>query len=174
MIYIQLFLTFAKIGLFTFGGGYAMISFIFDEVVTKNHWIDAVTFTDLVAISQVTPGPIGVNSATYVGYAVTGNAFGALAATTGAILPSFVIILTICKVYDSFKKNKIVEAALKGIRPIIIGLIASAAILLINKENFIDWKSWVIFTVAFLAVQWLKQNPILVIMFAGVIGYILY
>lgn len=174
MIYLQLFWTFLKVGLFSFGGGYAMISFIFDEVVTKNHWIDASTFTDLIAISQVTPGPIGINSATYVGYAVTGNAFGSLVATLGAVLPSFVIILTICKLYAAFKKNKIFDAALKGIRPIVIGLIGSAAVLLMNKENFIDWKSWVIFGGAFVAVQWLKQNPILVIILAGVAGYILY
>jgi chromate transporter len=174
MIYINLFLTFAKIGLVTFGGGYAMISFIFDEVVTKHHWITSSEFTDLIAISQVTPGPIGINSATYVGFAVTGNFWGSLAATTGAVLPSFVIILTICKLYDHFKKNKIFESAMKGIRPVVIGLIGAAALLLINKDNFTDWKSWIIFGVAFSAVQWLKQDPILVIVLSGVVGFFLY
>lgn len=174
MIYLQLFYTFLKVGLFSFGGGYAMISFIYDEVVTKHHWIDSVTFTDLIAISQVTPGPIGINSATYVGYSVTGNAFGSLVATLGAVLPSFAIILLICKLYVVFSKNRYFEAALRGIRPVIIGLIASAAILLINKENFPDWRSWIIFTLAFAAVQWFKQSPILVLIVAGAVGLILY
>ncbi len=174
MIYLRLFYTFAMIGLFSFGGGYAMISFIHDEVVTKNQWIDSKTFTDLIAISQVTPGPIGINSATYVGYTVTGDIFGAIAATLGAVLPSFIIILAICKVYEQFRKNRYFEAAMKGIRPVVIGLIASAAILLINKENFIDWKSWVIFGTAFTAVQWLKQDPILVIVLSGIAGLFLY
>ena len=94
------------IGLFTFGGGYAMISLIHDEVVTNHHWIDSATFTDIIAISQTTPGPIGINSATYIGYSVTGNIFGSAVATFAACLPSFIIILLICKMYVKFKENQ--------------------------------------------------------------------
>ena len=96
MIYAQLFFTFFVIGLFTFGGGYAMLSLIQNEVVVNHAWITAQEFTDMVAISQMTPGPIGINSATYVGYAVTGNIFGSLVATIAVSLPSFIIILLIC------------------------------------------------------------------------------
>ena len=102
MIYLQLFFTFFVIGLFTFGGGYAMLSLIQNEVVVNHAWITAQEFTDMVAISQMTPGPIGINSATYVGYAVSGNIFGSLTATFAVCLPSFLIILTICKIYNRF------------------------------------------------------------------------
>jgi chromate transporter len=149
MIYLQLFITFFKIGLFTFGGGYAMISLIQNEVVVNHHWVDAASFTDMIAISQMTPGPIGINSATYVGYAVTGNVFGSAIATIAVSLPSFIIILTIAHFYVQFKKNVLFESALNGIKPVVLGLIGAAAILLVTKETFIDWKSWVIFGIAF-------------------------
>jgi len=174
MIYLQLFLTFFKIGLFTFGGGYAMISLIQNEVVVKHHWVDASSFTDMIAISQMTPGPIGINSATYVGYAVTGNAIGSAVATLAVSLPSFIIILSIAYLYIQFKKNRWFEAALMGIRPVVIGLIGSAATLLVTKDNFIDWSSWAIFGVAFVITQWGKMNPIYVIILAGIAGYIIY
>lgn len=174
MIYIQLFITFFEIGLFTFGGGYAMISLIQNEVVIKHQWIDASTFTDIIAISQMTPGPIGINSATYIGYSVTESIWGAVVATIAVCLPSFIIILLIAFLYNQYKKNKWFEAALKGIRPVVIGLIASAATLLVTKDNFIDWKSWVIFIIAFAATQWGKLNPIYVIILAGVTGWIIY
>jgi len=174
MIYLQLFITFFKIGLFTFGGGYAMISLIQNEVVIKHQWISASTFTDIIAISQMTPGPIGINSATYIGYSVTGTIMGSAIATLAVSLPSFIIILSIAYLYNQFKKNKWFEAALKGIRPVVLGLIASAAALLVTKENFIDWKSWVIFGAAFVITQWGKVNPIYVIILAGITGYIIY
>jgi len=174
MIYLQLFITFFKIGLFTFGGGYAMISLIHNEVVVKHQWIDASTFTDIIAISQMTPGPIGINSATYVGYSVTESVWGAAVATFAVSLPSFIIIFLIAYLYKQFKKSHWFEAALKGIRPVVLGLIASAAALLVTSDNFIDWKSWAIFGLAFVATQWGKLNPILVIILAGVTGLILY
>jgi len=174
MIYLQLFITFFEIGLFTFGGGYAMISLIQNEVVVKHQWIDASTFTDIIAISQMTPGPIGINSATYVGYTVTENVWGAAVATFAVSLPSFIIILLIAYLYKQFKKNRWFEAALKGIRPVVLGLIASAATLLVTSDNFIDWKSWVIFGLAFAATQWGKLNPIYVIILAGITGWIIY
>ncbi len=174
MIYIQLFITFFEIGLFTFGGGYAMISLIQNEVVIKHHWIDASTFTDIIAISQMTPGPIGINSATYIGYSVTESIWGAAVATIAVCLPSFIIILLIAYLYNQYKKNRWFEAALKGIRPVVIGLIASAATLLVTRDNFIDWKSWLIFIMAFAATQWGKLNPIYVIILAGITGWIIY
>lgn len=174
MIYLQLFFTFFVIGLFTFGGGYAMLSLIQNEVVVNHAWITAQEFTDMVAISQMTPGPIGINSATYVGYAVSGNIFGSLTATFAVCLPSFLIILTICKIYNRFKKSNVFASLMKTLRPVVIGMIGAAAGILITKENFIDWTSWVLFAAAFIASQWLKTNPILLIIAGGVIGYFIY
>ena len=174
MIYLNLFITFFKIGLFTFGGGYAMISLIQTEIVVNKQWIDAATFTDIVAISQMTPGPIGINSATYVGYTVTGNVWGSALATFAVCMPSFIIILLIALLYKQFKQNRWFGAALKGIKPVVVGLIASAAILLVTPDNFIDWKSWMLFGGAFVATWWGKKSPITVILVAGLLGLLLY
>lgn len=174
MIYLQLFYTFFIIGLFTFGGGYAMLSLIQNEVVVNHAWITAGEFTDMVAISQMTPGPIGINSATYVGYAVSGNIFGSLVATFAVCLPSFLIILTICKIYSRFKESNIFASLMKTLRPIVIGMIGAAAGILITKENFIDWSSWALFAGAFIASWRFKTNPILLIVIGGAIGYLIY
>lgn len=174
MIYLQLFITFFEIGLFTFGGGYAMISLIQNEVVVKHNWVDPATFTDIIAISQMTPGPLGINAATYIGYTVTGNVWGSLIATIAVCIPSFIIILLIALMYKQFKKSKWFDAALSGIKPVVLGLIASAAILLVTPDNFVDWKSWVLFGMAFAAIQWGKQSPILIIILGGIAGFILY
>lgn len=174
MIYMQLFFTFFIVGLFTFGGGYAMLSLIQNEVVVNHAWITAQEFTDMVAISQMTPGPIGINSATYVGYAVTGNIFGSIVATFAVTLPSFIIILSICRIYARFKESNIFASLMKTLRPVVIGMIGAAAGILVTKDNFIDWTSWILFVGAFIASQWLKMNPILVIILGGVIGYIIY
>ena len=174
MIYLQLFWVFFIIGLFTFGGGYAMLSLIQSEVVIKHAWITAEKFTDIVAISQMTPGPVGINSATYVGYTVTGNVFGSLLATFAVVLPSFILVLTICHLYVKFKESNLFASLMKTLRPIVIGMIAAAAGILVTKENFFDWTSWVLFAGAFAACQWLKTNPIWVIITGGVIGLIIY
>lgn len=174
MIYLQLFYTFFIIGMFTFGGGYAMLSLIQNEVVVNHQWITAQEFTDMVAISQMTPGPIGINSATYVGYAVSGNFLGSLIATIAVSLPSFIIILTICKLYMKFKESNFFASLMKFLRPVVIGMIAAAAAILITPDNFIDWKSWALFAGAFIGSQWLKINPILLIVIAGAIGLIIY
>ncbi len=174
MIYLQLFYTFFIIGLFTFGGGYAMLSLIQNEVVVNHAWITAGEFTDMVAISQMTPGPIGINSATYVGYAVSGNIFGSLVATFAVCLPSFLIILTICKIYSRFKESNVFASLMKTLRPIVIGMIGAAAGILITKENFIDWSSWALFAGAFIASWRFKTNPILLIIIGGAIGYLIY
>ncbi len=174
MIYMQLFFTFFIVGLFTFGGGYAMLSLIQNEVVVNHAWITAQEFTDMVAISQMTPGPIGINSATYVGYAVTGNIFGSLLATIAVSLPSFIIILSICRIYNRFKESNVFASLMKTLRPVVIGMIGAAAGILVTRENFIDWTSWILFAGAFIGAQWLKINPILLIVAGGVIGYIIY
>ena len=174
MIYLQLFYTFFVIGMFTFGGGYAMLSLIQNEVVVNHQWITAQEFTDMVAISQMTPGPIGINSATYVGYAVSGNSFGSMVATAAVTLPSFIIILTICRLYMKFKESNFFASLMKFLRPIVIGMIAAAAAILVTDENFIDYTSWLLFAGAFIGSQWLKINPILLIIIAGAIGVIIY
>jgi chromate transporter len=174
MIYLQLFYTFFIIGTFTFGGGYAMLSLIQNEVVVNHAWVTAQEFTDMVAISQMTPGPIGINSATYIGYAVSGNIFGSIVATTAVMLPSFLIILFICRLYSKFRKSNTFGLILKTLRPIVIGMIAAAAAILITEENFIDYTSWILFAGAFAASQWLKMNPILIIVIAGAIGFFIY
>ena len=174
MIYLQLFWTYCKIGLFGFGGGYAMLSLIQHEVVEKHAWLTAGEFTDIVAISQMTPGPIGINSATYIGYTVTGNVFGSAIATFAVCLPSFVIVLLIAKAFLKFSSNQWVNYALLGLRPATVGLIASAALILMNQENFIDYKSFIIFAVAFILTKFLKIHPILMIILAGLSGLLLY
>ncbi len=174
MIYIELFYTFFIIGIFTFGGGYAMLSLIQDQIVVEQGWITAEQFTDIVAISQMTPGPIGINSATYVGYTVTGNIFGSFLATFAITLPSFIIVLSICKIYTRFNKSIFFEALLKYLKPVVIGMIAAAAGILITKENFIDWKSWALFAGAFICAQWIKLNPIIILVIGGVLGYFIY
>lgn len=174
MLYLQLFITFFKIGLFGFGGGYAMLSLIQRDIVEVHGWLTSAEFADIVAISQMTPGPIGINSATFVGYATTGSIWGAALATFALVLPSFAIMLTICRFLVKFKNNAYFEAVFTGIRPVVVGLIASAALMLMNKENFIDYKSYIIFIVAFLSIWKFKMNPILMIILAGIAGVILY
>jgi chromate transporter len=174
MIYLQLFWTYLKIGLFGFGGGYAMLSFIQHEVVDKHNWLSNSEFTDIVAVSQMTPGPIGINSATYIGYVVTGNVWGSVVATVAVCVPSFVIILLIVGSYEKFRSNRYVADAFKGLRPATIGLIAAAALLLMNTENFIDYKSVLIFVAALALIKFAKIHPILMIVLAALSGLLLY
>lgn len=174
MIYWHLWCVYLKIGLFGFGGGYAMLSLIQYEVVDKHHWLSLQEFTDVVAISQMTPGPIGINSATYIGYTVTGNVWGSVIATIAVCLPSFLLVLLISFFFARFKKNKYVAAAFTGLRPMTVGLIAAAALIMMNGENFIDYKSILIFAAAFYLTWRYKVHPILMICMAGVAGVILY
>jgi Chromate transport protein ChrA len=176
MIYLQLFWVYIKIGLFGFGGGYAMLSLIQHEVVEEHGWISSLEFADIVAISQMTPGPIGINTATYIGYTVTGNIWGSILATFAVCLPSFIILLIIAHTYTKFRRNQYVEDAFKGIRAATVGLIAAAALLLITPENFNDYDmiSILLFAIAFIAVRYLKVNPILMIIIAGIAGLFLY
>ena len=150
MIYIELFTTFFFIGMFTIGGGYAMLSLIQTQVVTRHEWITESMFADIVGISQMTPGPIGINSATYIGYTVlqeTGAGefacvIGSFTASFAVVLPSFLIVLAIVKAYDRFRNSRTMSSVLDALKPAVVGLIAASAILLITPENFPDWKSW--------------------------------
>ena len=125
MIYLQLFYTFFKIGLFGFGGGYAMLSMIQGEVVTRYGWVTSQEFTDIVAISQMTPGPIGINAATYVGFTSTGSVWGSIVATFAVVFPSFILMLTISKFFLKYQKHPVVESIFAGLRPAVVGLLAS-------------------------------------------------
>ena len=174
MIYWQLICVYLKIGVFGFGGGYAMLSLIQFEIVERYHWLTLQQFTDVVAISQMTPGPIGINSATYIGYTVTGNIWGAVIATVAVCLPSFLMVLFISYFFVKFKNNKYVNAAMSGLLPMSVALIGAAALLLMNKDNFIDYKSILIFVAAFFLTWKYKVHPILMIILAGVMGFILY
>lgn len=182
MIYLELFYTFFKIGLFGFGGGYAMLSLIQGEVVTRHAWLTAQEFTDIIAISQMTPGPIGINSATYVGYASTGSVWGSVVATFAVVLPSFIIMLLISRFFLKYQKHPVVESIFKGLRPAIVGLLAAAALVLMNKDNFgsptEDTYSFIIsvilFLIAFIGTRKFKINPILMIIGCGVAGLIFY
>lgn len=182
MIYLQLFYTFFKIGLFGFGGGYAMLSMIQGEVVTRYNWVSSQEFTDIVAISQMTPGPIGINAATYVGFTSTGSIWGSVIATFAVVLPSFILMLTISKFFLKYQKHPAVESVFSGLRPAVVGLLASAALVLMNTENFGSPTkdtytfviSVIIFLLAFIGTKKYKANPILMIIACGIAGLILY
>ncbi|MDR1347603.1 MAG: chromate transporter [Prevotellaceae bacterium] len=174
-ILIQLFITFFKIGLFGFGGGYAMLSMIQYEVVEAHQWLTVKEFTDIVAISQSTPGPIAINSATYIGYTATGGSIsGSIIATFAVCLPSTVIMLIVCKFFLAFRKNKYFFAALKGMMPATTGLIAAAALMLMNSHNFVDCKSVAICIAAFILAYFFKIGIIKIIIFSGILGYFLF
>lgn len=132
MIYLDLFITFFKIGLFTIGGGYAMIPLIQQEVIDKG-WLNMTQLIDFLAVAESTPGPFAINIATFVGMETAGF-LGALTTTTAVVLPSLIIIILIARLFAGFQKNKWVQGALYGIRPVIVGLIGSAALILMSKS----------------------------------------
>jgi chromate transporter len=190
MIFLELFLTFFKIGLFGFGGGYAMLSLIQGEVVSEHAWLTGAEFTDIVAVSQVTPGPIGINSATYVGYAAVTHAgysaawgmLGSFLATLAVVLPSFLLMLLVVKAFRKYRQNAVVESMFSVLRPTVVGLIAAAAILLMTRENFSapsesPWQFYIslfLFFSTFIGTQYFKVNPIRMILLCGLAGLLLY
>lgn len=187
MLFLQLFYAFFKIGLFGFGGGYAMISMIQGEVVTRHAWLTSTEFTDIIAISQMTPGPIGINSATYVGYTAVVNAgyshaigiLGSIITTGAVVLPSFILMVFISRFFLKYQKHPAVAAVFSGLRPGVVGLLAAAALVLMNGENFGTGDvqilvSALLFIVVFIASYRFKVNPILLIVLSGAVGYAVY
>ena len=186
---LQLFWVFFQIGLFGFGGGYAMLSMIQAEVVTRHHWLTSSQFTDIVAISQMTPGPIGINAATYVGYTSLTNTdsewywgvVGSAIATMAVVLPSFILMLLISRFLMSYWKHPAVEHVFRWMRPAVVGLLAAAALCLMTAENFSTpsinlWQfcvSLLLFAFAFLSVSVYRMSPIRIIIACAIAGLVL-
>lgn len=187
MILWQLFISYLKIGFFGFGGGYAMLSLIQNEVVVQHAWMTNAEFADIVAVSQITPGPIAINSATYVGYHVgmqTGHLWcgllGSAIATLAVCMPSLTLMILVARFFLKLKGNRIVAGAMLGMRPAVIGMVASAALLLMfphsdspGDANFIDGWSWMLFAGVLIA-SWRKVNPILLIVLSALAGIGIY
>ena len=190
MIFWKLFYTFCKIGIFNFGGGYAMLALIQNEVVEKNGWMTSAEFTDIVATSQVTPGPIGINVATYAGYTAVINAgydpalavLGAFLSSFSVILLPFIAMLLVSRYLLIHKDNPIVKTVLTYLKLAVVGLIAAAALLLVSPETFGSFAenplqfclSIALFAAAFFASLKWKVSPILQIVIAGVVGVLVY
>lgn len=174
---ITLFLTMLKIGLFTFGGGYAMIAILENEIVTKRAWLDREEFLDMVAIAESTPGPIAINSATYVGYRLSGF-LGSLVATLGMCIPSFVIIYVISLVFDAFLSLSLVAAAFRGVQVAVIYLILSAGVRMLRKMNPTPFNivivSAVTVTMVTLSVLAVSFSSIFYILITGTLGLVIY
>ena len=190
MIFWKLFYTFCKIGVFNFGGGYAMIALIQNEVVEKQGWMTAAEFTDIVAASQVTPGPIGINVATYTGYTAVVNAgfdpfwgvAGAFLASFSVVLLPFLLMLVVSRYLLKYKDNAMVKTVMSALKLAVVGLVAAAALLLVNAETFGTYAEnpvqfslsvGLFATAFFVSLKW-KANPILLIVMAGVIGFLVY
>ena len=189
MIYLKLIGTYLLIGLFGFGGGYAMLALI-ERMIVGPGWITEQTFTDIVAISQMTPGPIGINSATYVGYAaVVGEGYapwmgilGSVVATIAVVLPSFLLMIAVIRIFHRFHDHPVVKSMLELFRSTLVGLIAAAALLLMTAENFgtpteSPWQfgvSLFIFIFTLIGTQWMKIHPIRMIIYCAIAGLMLY
>ncbi len=189
MIFLQLFITFFFIGLFGFGGGYGMLSLIQGEVVHHWHWMTTSEFTDVVAISQMTPGPIGINSATYCGYTAVHNAgmgntmaiLGSLTATFALVLPSLILMIVISRMFMKYMNTAVVQSVFTGLRPAVVGLLAAATLLLMTPENFSTpsqnpWQFWIstaLFAATFVGTMYFKINPIRMILYCALAGLVL-
>lgn len=179
MIYLQLFWTYLKIGIFGFGGGYAMLSMIQFEVVDNHAWMTMEEFADIVALSQMTPGPVSINLATFIGFTV-GGFWGSMLATAAIVLPSLLMLVFVLRFLFKNKDNFIVKSTLSSMKPVIAGLIFVAALQMMNSTSFVDFGlhqnniSVIICAVTFAAVFWAKINPILLILASGFVGYLIY
>ena len=179
MIYFQLFWAYLKIGIFGFGGGYAMLSMIQFEIVEHYQWMSLEEFTDMVALSQMTPGPVSINIATFTGYSV-GGFWGSLLATVSLVLPSLLLFMIILRFLFKNKDNFIIKTTLQSMKPVIAGLIFVAALQMMNPQNFTDFGlhqnniSVAICALTFVGVFWAKINPILLILASGLVGYLIY
>ena len=174
---LQLVWSYLKIGFFGFGGGYAMLSLIHSEVVVRNEWLTNGEFSDIIAISQMTPGPIALNSATYIGYEVAG-VLGSVVATTAVCIPALTLMMLLTRFFLKLHNNRYVQSVVLAMRPVVVGMIMSAALLLVfphsdDGRSFIDGWSWLIFALALLGSA-KKINPILLILLSGIAGVIIY
>ena len=174
---LQLVWSYLKIGFFGFGGGYAMLSLIHSEVVVRNEWLTNGEFSDIIAISQMTPGPIALNSATYIGYEVAG-VLGSVVATTAVCIPALTLMILLTRFFIKLHNNRYVQSVVLAMRPVVVGMIMSAALLLIfphsdDGRSFIDGWSWLIFALALLGSA-KKINPILLIVVSGIAGVVIY
>lgn len=189
MIYLYLFITFFEIGIFGFGGGYGMLSLIHTEVVVNHNWLTTAEFTNIVAISQMTPGPVGINSATYCGYVAAHNAgfgggmavLGSAIATFALVLPSLIMMILISKMFMKYMNHPVVTNIFLGLRPAVVGLLAAATLLLMTEDNFSTpqsnpWQFYIsvaLFVATFVGTKYIKVNPILMIGLAAFAGLIL-
>lgn len=184
MIYLELFWSFLQIGLFSIGGGYAAMPLIQNQVVDLHPWLTMTQFADIMTIAEMTPGPIAINSATFVGIQIAGLP-GAIVATVGCVFPSFVIVMSLAYIYYRFRGLNMVQGILAGLRPAVIAMIASAGISLLILAVYgqrvlpEDWMSFdvnaiIIFVIGFLVLRKRKPNPLLVIAGSGIAGVILY
>lgn len=174
---LQLVWSYLKIGFFGFGGGYAMLSLIHSEVVVRNEWLTNGEFSDIIAISQMTPGPIALNSATYIGYEVAG-VLGSVVATTAVCIPALTLMILLTRFFLKLHNNRYVQSVVLAMRPVVVGMIMSAALLLVfphsdDGRSFIDGWSWLIFALALLGSA-KKINPILLIIVSGIAGVVIY
>lgn len=190
MIFLYLFITFFEIGLFGFGGGYGMLSLIQHETVEHWHWLSSSEFTDIVAISQMTPGPIGINSATYCGYTAVSNAgysssmavFGSAVATFALVLPSLILMILISRMFMRYMNTHTVQSVFTGLRPAVVGLLGAATLLLMTPENFSTpsedaWQFYIsvaLFLATFFGTKVVKINPIKMIGCCAIAGIILF
>lgn len=179
MIYLELFLTFFKIGAFTFGGGYAMLPLIQEAILSKG-WSDAQSLINFIAVSESTPGPFAINISTYIG-SVVGGVFGAFCATLGVVLPSFIIILIVARCYEAFKNSRVVKGCMSGLKPAVVGLIGSAVLSVaatvlipngLSLSIFQDLSLYISLGIFLLAVvlAFKKVHPILIICLSAVLG----
>lgn len=190
MIFLYLFITFFEIGLFGFGGGYGMLSLIQHETVEHWHWLSSSEFTDIVAVSQMTPGPIGINSATYCGYTAVSNAgysssmavFGSAVATLALVLPSLILMILISRMFMRYMNTHTVQSVFTGLRPAVVGLLGAATLLLMTPENFSTpsedaWQFYIsvaLFLATFFGTKVVKINPIKMIGCCAIAGIILF
>ncbi len=187
MIYWELLWSFIQIGLFSVGGGYASMPLIQAQVVDKYHWLTLTEFADIITISQMTPGPVAINSATFVGMRI-GGIGGALVATLGCILPSCAIVLTLSWIYFKYRSVSVVQGVLAGLRPAVVALIASAGVTILLMSFFggatesiyhlpfsqLDWVAIALFAVCLILLRKTKISPLLIMAGAGVVGMIVY
>jgi len=184
MIYLRLFWSFFQIGLFSFGGGYAAMPLIQNQIVDINKWLTMSQFADVITISQMTPGPIAINAATFVGIQLAGIP-GAIVATLGCVFPSCIIVLTLAYIYYRYRELSILQGVLNGLRPAVIAMIASAGLSLLllalwnekpisSKLSDIDFISIGLFCLAIIILRRYKPNPIFVMVGAGFIGLCIY